>query len=116
MKTALPSGSLRLSVIDRLLRCRFWKSGPWRGVIISDSPAATGISILIQLAPQSAKYRTQTGPARTRVKSSTVKRANGPSVIVASFLEGARPATSHFPRLASYQAFQSHMLGFDAKD
>ena len=26
-----PFGSFRLSVIARLLRCRFWKSAPWRG-------------------------------------------------------------------------------------
>ena len=31
LNTAMPSGSLRLSVMPRLLRCRFWKSGPWRG-------------------------------------------------------------------------------------
>src|SRR5205823_6245805 len=34
-----------------------------------------GDSILMTLAPQSASCRTQVGPARTRVTSSTVKRA-----------------------------------------
>src|SRR6476620_2240760 len=29
-KVAAPSGDLRSSVMPRLLRCRFWKSGPWR--------------------------------------------------------------------------------------
>ena len=60
---------------ERLLRCRFWKSEPSRG---PPSPSASamcsGISILTQFAPQSASWRTQVGPARTRVRSSTVKR------------------------------------------
>src|ERR1700704_3752557 len=34
----------------------------------------SGISILMQFAPQSASWRTQVGPARTRVRSSTMKR------------------------------------------
>src|SRR4051794_25509009 len=34
-----------------------------------------GISILMTLAPQSASWRTQVGPDRTRVRSSTVNRA-----------------------------------------
>src|ERR1700739_633123 len=34
-----------------------------------------GVSILMTLAPQSASWRTQVGPDRTRVRSSTVKRA-----------------------------------------
>src|SRR6185312_5049713 len=33
-----------------------------------------GVSILMTLAPQSASWRTQVGPDRTRVKSRTVKR------------------------------------------
>src|SRR5215471_15210043 len=42
------------------------------------SPPSTpsGISILITSAPQSASWRTQVGPARTRVRSSTLKRAS----------------------------------------
>ena len=35
----MPSGDLRSSVRLRLLRCRFWKSGPWRGPP-SPSPGA----------------------------------------------------------------------------
>src|SRR5437764_110767 len=31
LKAASPSGAFRLSVMLRLLRCRFWKSGPSRG-------------------------------------------------------------------------------------
>ncbi len=38
-------------------------------------PARAAISILMTLAPQSASWRTQVGPDRTRVRSSTVKRA-----------------------------------------
>src|SRR3954470_16457168 len=73
--TATPSGDFRFSVIERLLRCRFWKSEPSRGPPIpSPSLMCSGISILMQFAPQSASWRTQVGPARTRVRSSTVKR------------------------------------------
>src|ERR1700736_6861548 len=39
-------------------------------------PSSSGISILITSAPQSASWRTQVGPPRTRVKSSTLKRAS----------------------------------------
>ena len=71
-----PSGSFRFSVIVRLLRCRFWKSGPSRGAAerFARRRSASGISILMTSAPQSASWRTQVGPARTRVRSSTVKR------------------------------------------
>src|SRR6266404_434885 len=73
--TARPLGSLRLSVIARLLRCKFWKSEPWRGPPGCSPPASSiNASILTTLAPQSASCRTQVGPARTRVRSSTVKR------------------------------------------
>src|SRR6476659_4763821 len=37
-------------------------------------PSSSSASILMTLAPQSASCRTQVGPARTRVRSSTVKR------------------------------------------
>src|ERR1700730_15304432 len=76
LKAATPSGDFRLSVMLRLLRCKFMKSGPSRGPP-SGSPVSSlaGISILMTLAPQSASWRTQVGPERTRVKSSTVKRA-----------------------------------------
>src|ERR1700758_5058898 len=40
------------------------------------SSESGGASILMTLAPQSASWRAQVGPARTRVKSSTVKRAS----------------------------------------
>src|ERR1700733_10418637 len=74
LKAASPSGDFRLSVMLRLLRCRFWKSGPSRGPPIGSSMPG-GVSILMTLAPQSASWRTQVGPDRTRVRSSTVKRA-----------------------------------------
>src|ERR1700733_6928777 len=73
LKAASPSGDFRLSVMLRLLRCRFWKSPPSRGPPIGSSRPG-GVSILMTLAPQSASWRTQVGPDRTRVKSSTVKR------------------------------------------
>src|SRR5262249_36899081 len=74
LNAARPSGVLRLSVMLRLLRCKFWKSDPSRGPPIWSSTPG-GDSILMTLAPQSASWRTQVGPARTRVRSSTVKRA-----------------------------------------
>src|SRR5262249_57784030 len=46
-----------------------------RGPPIGSSESG-GASILMTLAPQSASWRAQVGPARTRVKSSTVKRAS----------------------------------------
>src|SRR3981189_968768 len=73
--TASPSGAFRFSVMLRLLRCRFWKSEPSRGPP-GGSPLSScgGDSILVALAPQSASWRTQVGPERTRVRSRTVKR------------------------------------------
>src|SRR5580704_674255 len=59
----------------RLLRCKFWKSDRSRGPPIGSSESG-GASILMTLAPQSASWRAQVGPARTRVRSSTVKRAS----------------------------------------
>src|SRR5258708_3044520 len=76
MKIATPSLSFRLSVIERLLRCRFWKSGPWRGPPIVSLSTLGGVSILITSAPKSASWRTQVGPARTRERSRTRKRAS----------------------------------------
>src|SRR6476646_7931833 len=65
----------------RLLRCRFWKSEPSRGPP-GASPASAGISILMTLAPQSASWRTQVGPERTRVRSRTVKRERASEALV----------------------------------
>ena len=75
LKAAMPCFDLRSSVIDRLLRCRFWKSALSRGPP-GPSPFSRcgGVSILMTLAPQSASCRTQVGPERTRVRSRTVKR------------------------------------------
>ena len=42
----------------------------------SPPPGSGGNSILITLAPQSASWRTQVGPERTRVRSRTVKRSS----------------------------------------
>src|SRR6266704_2585205 len=73
MKIATPSLSFRLRVIERLLRCRFWKSGPSRGPPMGASIPG-GDSILITSAPKSASCLTQVGPARTRERSRTRKR------------------------------------------
>src|SRR5690242_7987976 len=71
----MPCGDFRSSVMLRLLRCRFWKSALLRGPP-GPSPFSRcgGVSILMTLAPQSASWRTQVGPERTRVRSRTVKR------------------------------------------
>src|SRR6266513_3047490 len=75
LNTSRPPGSFRLSVIALLLRCKFWKSEPWRGPPGCSPPlSSSSASILMTLAPQSASCRTQVGPERTRVRSSTVKR------------------------------------------
>src|SRR5689334_1508500 len=74
---AAPAGDFKSRVMARLLRCRFWKSGPWRGPPAgSGGSRCSGSSTLMTLAPQSASCRTQVGPARTRPRSSTVKRAS----------------------------------------
>src|SRR5215475_12144959 len=75
LKAARPFGDFRSRVMLRLLRCRFWKSGPLRGPP-GPSPFSrcAGVSILMTFAPQSASWRTQVGPERTRVRSRTVKR------------------------------------------
>src|SRR5258705_4341128 len=76
MKIATPSFSFRLSVIERLLRCRFWKSGPSRGPPMVSASRLGGVSIFTTSAPKSASWRTQVGPARTRERSRTRKRAS----------------------------------------
>src|SRR5690349_13945668 len=75
LNTASPRSSFRFSVMARLLRCKFWKSDPRRGPPGCSPPeSSVSASILTTLAPQSASCRTQVGPDRTRVRSSTVKR------------------------------------------
>src|SRR5260221_10795033 len=76
MKIATPSFSFRLSVIERLLRCRSWKSGPSRGPPMVSASRLGGVSIFTTSAPKSASWRTQVGPARTRERSRTRKRAS----------------------------------------
>src|SRR5215471_19978123 len=66
-----PSGLFRFRVIDRLLRCRFWKSGLCRSMK-SGAWSLSGISILMTCAPQSASCLTAVGPARARVRSMTL--------------------------------------------
>ena len=60
----------RLSAMPRLLRCLFWKSESWRPEKSSGLP---GRSMRMTLAPQSASWRTQTGPARAWVRSRTTR-------------------------------------------
>src|SRR5262252_4002337 len=80
-----PSVLLRLRVMARLLRCRFWKSKPWRLPPTTSPWAEPGGSILITAAPQSASWRTAVGPARCAVRSSTVRSASGMLVMVIPF-------------------------------
>src|SRR5215471_10439407 len=82
LKAATASDDLRLSVMLRLLRWRFWKSEPSRGPPSWSPPLGSGgSSILMTLAPQSASWRTQVGPERTRVRSRTVKRSSAVDAI-----------------------------------
>src|SRR5439155_26491435 len=77
MKASYHAGDLSLIVMLRMLRCRFWKSELSRGPPgPSPSSSCGGVSILMTLAPQSASWRTQVGPDRTRVRSRTVKRSS----------------------------------------
>src|SRR5215831_4155740 len=98
MKMAWPSGLLRLSVIAFLLRCRFWKSKPWRVLPVASLPPLCGASILITSAPQSASWRTAVGPARWAVRSITRMWERGRSVMSDSsllmFFRTARRSTS----------------------
>src|SRR5712692_9493464 len=71
LKMSSPAGCFRFRVIDRLLRCRFWKSGLWRS-IKSGVSSLPGSSILMTCAPQSASCLTAVGPARARVRSRTL--------------------------------------------
>src|SRR5882672_9356980 len=90
LKIATPSGSLRLSVTLFLLRCKFWKSKPWRLPPIPSPVRPPGISILMASAPQSTSWRTQVGPARARVRSRTLYRESGRELVVM----GRYPRTS----------------------
>jgi hypothetical protein len=62
---------------------------------------ASGSSIFITLAPQSANWRTQVGPARTRVRSKTVKRFKASE---AGFTAIIFPSTHKKPILLGYLA------------
>src|SRR5215472_7319980 len=79
-KIFCPSSLFRLRVIARLLRCRFWKSGPSRRLPVASTSSPVG-SILMTRAPQSASWRTAVGPARCAVRSMTRKSFNGNRVI-----------------------------------
>ena len=71
-----PSGVFRSRLSERLLRCRFWKSGPSRRLPVA-SVCSPGISTLMTSAPQSASWRTAVGPARWAVRSMTVNPVSG---------------------------------------
>src|SRR5215469_11220548 len=75
-KIARPSSLFRFNVIARLLRCRFWKSGPSRRLPVASTSSPEG-SILMTWAPQSASWRTAVGPARCAVRSMTRKSFKG---------------------------------------
>src|SRR6266700_2966237 len=95
MKIAWPSLLLRLSVIAFLLRCRFWKSKPWRWPPIASVLPSDGGSILMTCAPQSASWRTAVGPARCAVRSRTEMWERGRVVMDVSSLLGARASGPH---------------------
>src|SRR3954453_6006595 len=84
--------------MPRLLRWTCWKSGPCRSPPMPlPVSISSGASILMTLAPQSASCRTQVGPERTRVRSSTVKRASGSilrSSSVCRLITGPGPGTN----------------------
>src|ERR1700738_4065334 len=106
--TASPLGSLRLSEIARLLRCRFWKSDPCRGPPgCSPAEASVRASILMTLAPQSANCRTAVGPERTRVRSSTVKRERA--------VEARGKGIKGFQRL-EWERHEEHSIARAARD
>ena len=109
MNAAWPSGVFRFSVIARLLRCRFWKSKPWRLPVIS-SPSVAGGSILITSAPQSARCRTAVGPARASVRSSTFSPFSGRRVW-AWFNADLSAGLSGIPRLLSVWRRYSASIG-----
>jgi len=76
MNIATPSLSFRLRVIERLLRCRFWKSGPSRGPPMGASMPG-GDSTFITSGAESASCLTQVGPrarARDRGRESAQAR------------------------------------------
>src|SRR5437867_9685716 len=103
LKMATPSGARRFRVRAFLLRCRFWKSNPWRLPPMPSPARPPGISILIARAPQSTSCRTHVGPARARVRSSTVKRASGRaslSAMVSFMLSSMLSSGRGFRRLA----------------
>src|SRR4030095_10508744 len=91
MNIAWPSGLLRLSVIAFLLRCRFWKSKPWRELPVASAPSLDGASILMTCAPQSASWRTAVGPARCAVRSRTEMWDKGRAVMGGFLFAGGAP-------------------------
>src|SRR5262252_9151676 len=99
---ATPSGSLRLRVILFLLRCRFWKSKPWRVPPMPSPSRPPGISILMASAPQSTSCRTQVGPALARVRSRTLNRVRGSAWLLVmawrSYPTSPRPRRTDYPR------------------
>src|SRR6516165_6246193 len=110
LKAASASGCLRLSVMLRLLRWRFWKSGPSRGPPSGSAPpGSVGSSILMTLAPQSASSRTQVGPARTRVRSRTVNRSSAREPRGNAMISAPRVALA-LRRKTAYSARHSPIL------
>src|ERR1700733_15696186 len=85
----------------------FWKSGPWRSP--PNPPSPLGSSILTTSAPQSASWRTQVGPARTRERSITLKRDNGSLLIKFRNSEGA--AQRRQPRKENCRSLAERRLG-----
>src|SRR5262249_23268917 len=71
----------------RLLRCLFWKSDSCRPEMSAGLP---GRSTRTTLAPQSASWRTQTGPARAWVKSRTTRSSRACDAGLWTIVSGTR--------------------------
>src|SRR3954451_20944997 len=108
MKIARPSLVFRFSESDRLLRCKFWKSGPSRRLPVA-SVCSPGISILMTSAPQSASCRTAVGPARCAVRSRTLNPLSGNAGM--SGLSGGKRSAMVSARGARCYRLRSQKIG-----
>ena len=99
----------------RLLRCRFWKSNPWRLPPMPSPARPPGISILMAWAPQSTSWRTHVGPARAR-EVEDVEASEGEGAVVfhqatPSSMAGARDASGVVPAAVIVSNLMRRMNG-----
>src|SRR6516164_9701725 len=109
-KIARPSSLFRFNVIARLLRCRFWKSGPSRRLPVASTNSPEG-SILTTWAPQSASWRTAVGPARCAVRSMTRKSFKGRGRVVISEFSTVGDVTACVATSASWTLPECRVRG-----